>query len=710
MNGKKILLALLILGILVSLKIYGFEEFLSLEFLKEQQGRLQFLYRQNPFYFLAIFSLIYIFSTGLSLPGAAILSLAAGAIFGLFVGVPLISFSSTLGATLSFLISRFLLRGRMEGMFSRQLVVINRGVEKEGAFYLFTLRLIPAFPFFMVNILMGLTRMKTLPFFFVSLVGMLPGTIIYVNAGQHLSRLRSPDDILSPSLLFSLVLLGLFPLLTKKFLEYVGRQRCYRSFKKPSHFDYNMVVVGGGAAGLVTSYLCTSLKARVAVIEKNKMGGDCLNTGCVPSKTLLKSASLIARARECQKYGIEKMEVSFDFFQIMERVKNAIKKIEPHDSVKRYKKLNVDCFAGEAEIISPWEVRINDRILTTAHITIATGATPFIPPIPGIECADVVTSDTLWNLKELPRQFVILGAGAIGVEMAQAFCRLGSQVTIVQRSSRILSREDGDISEELAHQLTTEGVRILVGHSPLRFESNTLIVQNEKKESVRLPFDKVLVALGRTPRVRGFGLEKLGVRLRQNSTIEANSWMQTNYPNIWVCGDVTGPFQFTHTAAHQAWYCAINALFGRFKKFKVDYSAIPKTIYTDPEIATVGKNEQECQSLEVPYEVTLYHLNNLDRAITDGEERGFIKVLTRPKTDKIIGATIVGPRAGELILEFVVAMKHNFGLNVILGTVHPYPTFGEANKYVAGQWRQSHKPKRLLKIVEKYHTWNRGRS
>ena len=709
MAWTKLFLILLIVFVLITLKWYGLDSFLTLEFLREQQHRLQFLYRQNPPGIAALFSVIYVLISALSLPGAAILTLTAGAIFGPVMGIPLVSLSSTLGATLSFLISRFLLKNWVEKTFPDQLGTINKGVEREGGFYLFTLRLIPAFPFFLVNTLTGLTRMKTVPFFFVSMMGMLPGTILYVNAGRQLSRIQSPDDILSLPLLSSLALLGILPLAAKRVINSLRPSAHHRKFKRPSRFDYNMVVIGGGSAGLVTAYLCSSLKAKTALIEKNKMGGDCLNTGCIPSKALLKSASLIAQAKRSQKYGIDKMEVTFSFSQIMARVKNIIKKIEPHDSAERYKKLNVDCFAGKAEIISPWEIRINDRILTTAHITIATGATPSIPPIPGIERANFITSDTLWNLEELPRKLLILGGGPIGVEMAQAFSRLGSEVTMLQRGPRILSREDDDISEELRRQLTAEGVSILVNHSPQRFENNCLIAKNEKGESVPLSYDKVLVAVGRTPHTKGFGLEQLKVRLRGDGTVEANRRLQTNIPNIWVCGDVTGPFQFTHTASHQAWYCAVNALLGRFKKFNVDYSVVPRAIYTDPEIATVGKNERECRSEGIPYEVTQYHLDGLDRAITDGENHGFVKVLTRPKTDKIIGASIVGPRAGELILEFVIAMKNNLGLKAILSAIHPYPTLGEANKHLAANWWKSHKPERLLKIIEKYHSWNRGR-
>ena len=708
MAWKKILPILLVLFALSALQISGFGDLLTLEFVEREQIRWEAFYQRNPLGALAAFSAVYILATSLALPGAAILTLAAGSFFGFWAGVPLVSLSSTVGATLSFLLSRSLMRDWVEKNFSRQSATVNRGIEREGGFYLFAIRLIPVFPFFLVNILMGLTRIKIAPFFFISAMGMLPGTLVYVNAGQQLSRIQSTDDILSPFLLLSLALLGILPWASKKTLERVRTKQCYRKFKKPSRFDYNMVVIGGGAAGLVTAYLGSSLKARIALIEKHKMGGDCLNTGCVPSKALLKSASLIAQAKQSQKFGIEKMDVTFEFSQIMERIKNIIKKIEPHDSIERYKKLNVDCFTGKAQILSPWEVQVNGKVLTTAHITIATGATPTIPPIPGIENADLVTSDTLWDLKTLPRRFLVLGAGAVGVEMAQAFCRLGSRVTMIQRSSHILSREDSDIAEELRRRMTEEGVEILTEHTPLRFDHNHLMVQNREGERSSLAFDKVLVASGRTPCVRGFGLERLGIRLRPDETIQTNSWLQTNFPNIWACGDVTGPFQLTHAASHQAWYCAVNALFGSWKKFNVDYSLVPRAIYTDPEIATVGKSETDCQREGTPYEITRYNLNDLDRAITDGEDRGFIKVLTHPKSDKIIGAAIAGPHAGEIILEFVTAMKHNFGLNAILGTIRPYPTFGEANKYLAGNWKKSHKPDKILSFIQKYHTWRRS--
>ena len=708
MAWKKIFLILFVLIIFTTLKIYGWDDFLTLEFIKQQRNQMQAFYRQNPLLTVGLFSTIYIFTTSLALPGAGILTLTAGSIFGPLVGIPLVSFSSTIGATFSFSLSRFLLGNWVKKTFPHQLAAINNGIKQDGGFYLFTLRLIPAVPFFLVNVLTALTCMKTIPFFFISLAGMLPGTVIYINAGQQLSRIQSPKDILSPILLFSFALLGILPWSAKKIIAYIRRQKCYSQYSKPDRFDYNMVIIGGGAAGLVTAYLCSSLKARTALIEKHKMGGDCLNTGCVPSKALLQSASVIAQAKKAQKYGIEKIDVTFNFTQIMERVKSIIKKIEPHDSIERYKKMNIDCFTGKAEVISPWKIKINEKIITAANITIATGATPYIPPIPGIEDTDFITSDTLWNLNKLPQQLLILGAGPIGVEMAQAFCRLGSQVTIVQRSTRILSQEDNDVAEEIGNQLKVEGVNILTEHFPLHFDGNRLVVQNKNGEKISLSFDKILIASGRTPSVHGFGLKKLGIRLRKNGTIEANSWLQTNFPNIWVCGDVTGPFQFTHTASHQAWYCAVNALFGSLKKFKVDYSVVPRAIYTDPEYSSVGKNEQCCQREGIPYEITKYNLNNLDRAVTDGKDYGFIKVLTRPGSDKIIGATIVGSHASELILEFVTAMKHNFGLNSILRTIHPYPTLGEANKYLAANWRKSRKPEKILNLIEKYHSWKRG--
>jgi pyruvate/2-oxoglutarate dehydrogenase complex dihydrolipoamide dehydrogenase (E3) component/membrane protein DedA with SNARE-associated domain len=635
------------------------------------------------------------------------LTLAGGALFGFKIGLLSVSIASTIGATLAFLAARFLLRDSIQNKFGDKLKTFNEGVEKDGAFYLFSLRLIPVFPFFLINLLMGLTPIKTITFFFVSQLGMLLGTAVYVNAGRQVSQISSLKEILSPSLILSFALLGVLPFIAKIFVEKLKAKKVYEGFKKPTKFDYNMVAIGGGSAGLVTTYISAAVKAKVALIEKHKMGGDCLNTGCVPSKALIKSATVIQTAKNSKKYGIDSIDVNFDFSKIMDRVQDVIKKIEPHDSIERYESLGVECITGAAKILSPWEIEVNGKVITTQNITIATGARPFVPPIPGLNKVEYLTSDNLWQLRELPKNFVVLGAGPIGLELAQSFNRFGSNVSIIEMGERVLSIEDPEVSSFIESKLVSEGVHVLTKHKAKEFKGNILVCEHNGEE-VEIPFDKVLVAVGRRPNVTGFGLEELGVALRENGTIEADDFLRTNFPNIFVCGDVTGPFQLTHTAAHQAWYCAVNGLFGKFKKFKVDYSVIPWCTYLDPEVATVGMNEQTAIKNGVKYEVTTYGIDDLDRAIADSEEQGFVKVLTAAGSDRVIGATIVGKSASDLLLEFIGAMKHGYGLNKILGTIHTYPTMGEANKYLAGNWKKERAPEKLLSYIQKYFAWSRG--
>lgn len=715
MKGKtgKIVGILLLIFVVIVIKKYDLTQYLTLEYLKANQASFQAYYAQNKLETIGIFSAIYILCTALSIPGATVLTLAGGALFGLGTGLLIISFTSTIGATLAFLGARFFLKDYVQSKFGDKIKAINEGIEKEGAFYLFTLRLLPIFPFFLINLVMGLTPIGVGTYFIVSQIGMLAGTAVYVNAGVQLSQIESLSGILSPTLLFSFSLLGIFPIVAKKIVAFFKVKKIYKGFKKPSHFDYNMIAIGGGSAGLVTAYISAAVKAKVALIEKHKMGGDCLNTGCVPSKALIRSSKVIHYRDRAQDFGLESIDVKFDFAKIMERIQNVIKKIEPHDSVERYTGLGVDCITGAAKILSPWEIEVNGKVLTTKNITIATGASPFVPPIKGVEAIDYLTSENLWDIREQPKKLVVLGGGPIGLEIAQSFQRLGTEVTLVEMADRIMAKEDEDVSEEITKRLTKEGVRILTKHKAAEFikgqdgSRDKLICETENNH-IEVEFDKVMIAVGRRANIKGFGLENLNVEIRKNGTIEANEFLQTNYPNIYVCGDVTGPFQLTHTAAHQAWYCAVNGLFGKFKKFKVDYSVIPWCTYTDPEVATVGLTETEAKAKGISYEVTKYGIDDLDRAIADSEDHGFVKVLTKPGTDKIIGATIVGNHASDLITEFISGMKHGFGLNKILGTIHIYPTMAEANKYLAGNWKKENAPKDLLKYVEKFHRWQRS--
>jgi len=406
------------------------------------------------------------------------------------------------------------------------------------------------------------------------------------------------------------------------------------------------------------------------------------------------------------------MQAEFDFAQVMERVNGVIEKVAPHDSIERYTGLGVDVIEGEARITSPYTVEVNGETLTSKNIVIATGARPFVPPIKGLDQIDYLTSDNLWEIRELPKRLLVLGGGPIGCELAQSLSQFGAKVTIVEMMPGLMIREDADVVEAVTTQFVNDGIDVKTGHTAKEFlvedGQKILIAEQDGGENVRIEFDQVLVAVGRAANTTGFGLEELGVEISERRTIQVNEFLQTNFPNIYACGDVAGPYQFTHTAGHQAWYAAVNSLFGMFRRFKVDYSVIPFATFTNPEVARVGLNEQEAKQQGIEYEVTSYGLDDLDRAIADGEDHGFVKVLTPPGKDRILGATIVGEHAGELIVEFVSAMRHGFGMNKILGTIHIYPTWSEANKYTAGNWKRAHAPEKLLRLVERFHQWNRS--
>jgi dihydrolipoamide dehydrogenase len=715
MTKTRLALLIAIAAAIVLFFAFDLGQFFSLEYFKAKQAQITAFYSANPWQTALVFFAIYVAVTGLSLPGAAIMTLVAGAIFGLLVGTIVVSFASTIGATLAFLASRFLFRDTVQRKFGDKLRAINAGVEREGAFYLFTLRLVPLFPFFVINLVMGLTPIKTRTFYWVSQVGMLLGTLVYVNAGTQLAQIQSLKGILSPGLVISFVLLGVFPLIAKKIVDFVKARKVYARWTRPAKFDRNLVVIGAGSAGLVAAYIAAAVKAKVTLIEKHRMGGDCLNTGCVPSKALIRSAKLLTQIRHSRNYGIRSAQAQFDFADVMERVQKVIKTIEPHDSVERYTGLGVEVIEGEAKITSPWTVEVRTagsvQTLTTRSIVIAAGAQPFVPPIPGVEEVGYVTSDTIWNLRTLPKRLVVLGGGPIGSELTQAFARFGSQVTQVEMLPRILVREDPEISEMVAQRFREDGVNVLVNHKAKQFvveNGEKVLIAEHVGTDVRIPFDQLLVAVGRVANTKGYGLEELGIGTTRQRTVETNEFLETIYPNIYACGDVAGPFQFTHTASHQAWYASVNALFGKLKRFRADYSVIPWATFTEPEVARVGLNETEAKEKGIPCEVTTYGIDDLDRAIADGEAHGLVKVLTVPGKDKILGATIVGEHAGDLIIEYIAAMRHGIGLNKILGTIHIYPTLAEANKYAAGNWKRAHVSPKTLEWLGRYHAWMRG--
>jgi len=714
---KKLTLLAILAAAIVLFFALDLQQYLSLAWLKDQQIVLQGAIDRHPLPATLLFMLIYTLVTALSLPGAAVMTLAGGALFGFSWGLVMVSFASTFGASLAFLTSRYLFRDSLRRRYARALKRIDAGMARDGAFYLASLRLVPLFPFFVINLVMGLTGMRLRTFYWVSQLAMLPGTAVYVNAGTQLGQIHSLQGILSPALLLSLILLGIFPLAAKFTLGFINRRRLYRGFERPRRFDYNLLVVGAGSAGLVSAYIAAAVKAKVGLIEKDRMGGDCLNTGCVPSKALIRSARLARQFRQADRYGLTAVDPDIPFAQVMERIQQVVARVEPHDSVERYTSLGVDCISGTARFASPWELDVatpegGNRRLSARAIVIATGAQPFVPPIAGIDEVEPLTSDNLWQLRERPEHLLVLGGGPIGCELSQAFARLGCRVTQVEMADRLLLREDPEVSECVLEQFRREAIDVRLGHRAARFaveEGERVLYAETGGEMARIPFDRVLVAVGRKANTAGLGLDRIGIEAQANGTLPVGEDLSVRYPNLFACGDVAGPYQFTHTAAHQAWYAAVNGLFGHFRRFRADYSVIPWVTFTAPEVGRVGLSETEAREQGIEVEVTRYDLDDLDRAITESETRGFIKVLTRPGKDRILGATVVGEHAGELLAEFILAMKHGIGLNRILGTIHPYPTWNEAVKYTAGNWKRAHAPARILAWLARFHAWQRGR-
>ncbi|MFC0227347.1 FAD-dependent oxidoreductase [Serratia aquatilis] len=713
MNKKNTLLLVSILLAVALLTLFPPAEYLNLAVLKSHQARLNGWVAEEPWLAGSAFFLLYVLITALSVPGAVLMTLLAGALFGLMQGAVLVSFASTLGATLAMLISRFLLRDWVQRRFQHRFGAIDKGIAQDGAFYLFALRLVPVFPFFLINLAMGVTRLPARTFWWVSQLGMLPGTLVYVNAGRELAQITSLAGIVTPGLLGAFALLGLLPLISRSALNAFKRRQPLAGWRKPAHFDRNLVVIGAGSGGLVSAYIAAAVKAKVTLIEKGDMGGDCLNTGCVPSKALIRAARLANDLKHAEQLGFRQVSAQVDFAAVMARVQQVIQRIEPHDSVERYSQLGVEVIQGKATVTSPWSVEVNGQHLSTRSMVIATGARPIIPDIPGLEQVDALTTDTIWTLREQPQRLLILGGGPIGCELAQAFQRLGCAVTLVERGTRVLKREDHEASEAVIQALRADGVDVRLLHNTVRFETDAgkhqLICHSQADDTeVSLPFDRVLLALGRLANVSGFGLETLSLAVRENGTLETDEYLATRFPHIFAVGDVTGPYQFTHASAHQAWYAAVNGLFGQIKRFKVDYRLMPWATFTDPEVARVGLNEQEARRQGIAYELTRFELGELDRAITENAAHGYIQVLTEPGRDRILGVTVVGEQAGELITEYVAAMKHGYGLNKILATIHIYPTLSEANKYVAGAWKKAHTPQWLILGLARFHRWRLG--
>lgn len=701
---KGVVVALLIIGLGVA---YSFDlhAYFSFEAVRGQLEAIRAEAQRSPVYVGLLLFGLYTTVTALSIPGAVPLTLLTGAVFGLGWGTLIVSFASTVGATLAFLVARYLLRGYLEQRFASSFKKINAAMEREGARYLFSLRLVPLFPFFLINLLMGLTRISTLKFYWISQLGMLPGTLVYVNAGSSLAELESPAGILSLEMFLAFALIALLPWVSKWLLGWMDKRRVYLGFKPPQQFDTNLAVIGAGAGGLVSAYIAAAVKARVTLIEGAQMGGDCLNRGCVPSKALIRAGSIAQTIKSADKFGI-KGRAEIDFPAVMRQVRQVITQVEPHDSVERYTALGVDCVQGWARFVDPWTLEVEQdgerTRLTAQNIIVATGAKPRRIDVEGLADGLTLTSDTLWDylssLDAAPEHLAIMGSGPVAIELAQALHRLGVRITLVVRSDRILKREPAEAATMVQAQLQQEGIEILLNakvNAARSGDKAELNVEHAEGEVV-IVADRLLFAIGREASISGLGLESLGV---DTSEIHLNDYLQTHFPHIYAVGDLAGPHQFTHAAAHQAWYASVNALFGRFKRFKVDYSLIPRVTFSDPQIAAVGLTLEQAKLAGIDYEVTRFDLSELDRAIAEGEARGYIEVLTASGSDKILGVWITAPEAGDLLGIFCVAMRHKLGLNKLLSVVHAYPTMNEASKYVAGSWKRAHQPQRLLKLT-----------
>ena len=697
--------------------------------LRDGRDALRALVQEQPLASAALYFGIYLAVAALSIPGAAVLTLAGGALFGFGAGLLLVSFASSIGATLAFLASRHLLREGVQRRWGSRLAAIHRGLEREGAWYLLSLRLLPVVPFVAVNLAMGLTRMKTATFYLVSQLGMLTGTAVYVAAGTELAQLESVADVLSGRMLASFALLALLALAAPRGLARWRSRRVYARWKhlRPRRFDCNLVVIGAGAGGLVSAYVGAAVKARVTLVEAAAMGGDCLHHGCIPSKALIRSATLAHQMRNASRYGLDDHEPAPRLPALMRRQQQVVASVAPNDSAQRYTAMGVEVLAGHATIVNPWtvEVRLADggvQRRSTRAIVIAAGAAPVLPDLPGLAQVGCLSSDTLWDalagMQALPRRMLVLGGGPMGCEMAQCLQRLGAQVTLAEAGPRLLPREDAEVSALTAASLTADGVRVLCGHRALRFARaaagedgaegagrKTGVLAHPAGE-LEVVFDALLCATGRAARLSGYGLEELGIAV--DAPLQTDECLQTLFPNIYAAGDVVGPFQLTHAAAHQAWYATVNALFGGLRRFAVDYSVIPRAIFVDPEVARVGLNEQEALAQGVAFELLRLPMERLDRAVTDAQTQGFVKLLTAAGTDRILGVTIVGAHAGDLLAEFALAMRHGLGLRKILATVHSYPTFSEAGRIAAGEWMRAHQPRRMLAWAERYHRFMRG--
>jgi pyruvate/2-oxoglutarate dehydrogenase complex dihydrolipoamide dehydrogenase (E3) component/uncharacterized membrane protein YdjX (TVP38/TMEM64 family) len=704
LKRKHFIVWVLISGVFAAYIWFDVATFLNLEYVKIRYQDLELFEAENPFLSASLFFFLYVSVAALSIPGVLLMTLLSGAVFGFFKGFFLTSFASATGATIAFFISRFLLQDWVRSRFSFHFTSFMKSAEKDIDFYLFSLRMIPFFPFFLVNLLMGLTKISWKRFFLISQFGMATSSAVYVNAGAGLAQVASLSDLLSLKLLLSFTLLGIFPLFSRWVVARYKNNRAYRGYSEPGSYDADLIVIGGGAGGLVTSIIAADAQAKVVLIEQDKQGGECLYTGCVPSKSIIRSSKIMSYLRRASEFGIVEVQGRIDFSSVMQRANEIIKKIEPHDSVERYQSLGVNCLKGTAIIKTPFLVQVGNRKITTRTIVVASGSRPRIPVIEGSSEIVYLTSETIWSIDQLPGCFLIIGGGAMGCEFAQAFQNFGSNVIQIESAERLLPKEDEEVSLVIQKRFIEIGIDVLVGHRLLKFKKDgnqkTAVVQRLSDGIIlNIAFDQVLYATGRIPNVENFGLEELGVEISPRGGIKVNARLQTNFRNIFAVGDVVGPLQHTNMASHQGFYAALNSVIGGPLQLAADHRVVPYATFTDPEIARVGLCELDAKMAGIAFDVSRYDLTKNDRLLTDGEALGFVNVITAANSDEILGVTIVGHHASEQIAEFVFAMTHRMGLKSLSKVNHIYPTVSESNRLLASSWRRQHIHKNIRTIL-----------
>jgi pyruvate/2-oxoglutarate dehydrogenase complex dihydrolipoamide dehydrogenase (E3) component/uncharacterized membrane protein YdjX (TVP38/TMEM64 family) len=699
---------------------------------------------------------VYILACVLFIPGS-LLTLGAGFVFGIVVGTITVSIASTLGATAAFLLGRTLARPWIEARVAHRpkFRALDEAVRRQGFKIVLLTRLSPIFPFNLLNYTFGLTRVSLRDYILASWIGMLPGTVMYVYLGTTLKTLADLAAGNVPTSVGQQVLFGAGLVATVAvtvLITRLARKALQEAIPPPTrqteplaHGDlampntvqvlpddvhnqtlvanvhprdwvnpqpqsrYNLVVIGAGTGGLVCAAGAAGLGARVALVEKHLLGGDCLNVGCVPSKALLRAARAYADVRDAAGFGVTVPPgAKVDFPAVMERMRRLRAGISPNDSAARFHSLGVDVFLGAAHFTGPDAVEVNGQTLRFARAVIATGGRPIQPPIPGLAEAGFQTNETIFSLMELPRRLAVIGAGPIGCELVQAFARFGSQTFLVGKQPQILPREDPDAAQLVETALQHDGVQLLLGHDLRRVERSggeRVLCLESPHGPKEIRVDDILVAVGRVPNVDGLNLEAAGVAHDSRIGVQVDDRLRTTSPRIYAVGDVCSRYQFTHAADAMARLAIQNALF--FGGARLSALTIPWCTYTDPEIAHVGLYERQAQEQGIAVQTLTQPLDGVDRALLDGETAGFVRVHLRRGTDKILGATIVARHAGDMISELTLAMTGGLGLRTPARTIHPYPTQAEAIKKVADAYNRTRLTPFVKRMLDKWMAWTR---